>query len=54
MKYKIIIAGMMLGKKYYCNKCGKEVTGFKDRESAREFRITKLCQKCQNKLFKKG
>ena len=51
-KLPIKIAGMLAGKKYYCAFCGKEVKGFKDRLSAREFRISHLCQKCQDKVFK--
>lgn len=51
-EYPIKIAGMfLLNKKYYCSLCQKEVTGFRDRVSAREFRITKLCQECQDKVF---
>lgn len=54
----IIIAGMMAGKKYYCHShmlskaaCGKEVIGFRDRASAREFRVSGLCQNCQDLIF---
>jgi len=52
-KYPIIIAGMMVGKKYYCSACGKEVKGFKDRISSKEFKITGLCQDCQDEVFEK-
>lgn len=51
-KYPIKIAGMIFSKKkYYCSLCGKEIKGFKDRLSAREFRISGLGQKCQDKEF---
>ena len=51
-KYPIKIAGMIWGnKKYACTSCGKEVEGFKDRLSAREFEISGLCQDCQDKVF---
>lgn len=52
MKYPILIGGMIFGKKYYCSECQKEVKGFKDRLSAREFKISRMCQKCQDKFFK--
>lgn len=52
MKLEYKIAGMMLlGRRYYCSNCRKEVTGFKDKPSAQEFRITRLCQKCQDRIF---
>lgn len=51
--YPIKIAGMLFAnKKYYCNWCKKEVKGFNDRLSAKEFRISGLCQECQDKTFK--
>lgn len=48
----IKIAGMLAGKKYRCAWCGEEVKGFKDKLSAKEFRISGLCQRCQDKTFK--
>jgi ribosome-binding protein aMBF1 (putative translation factor) len=48
----IIIAGMLTGRKYYCSLCGKEVRGFNDRFSAKEYKITGACQQCQNEIFK--
>jgi len=48
---QIIIAGMMTGKKYICASCQKEIKGFRDRPSAREFAITHLCQSCQDKVW---
>mgnify|MGYP001586855681 CR=1 FL=1 len=51
MKDKIIIAGMLFGKQYFCINCKKEVIAFKDRISAKEFAITHLCQECQDKIF---
>lgn len=50
-EFPIIIAGMMVGKKYQCSACGKEVKGFKDRLSAQEFRNSGLCQGCQDNFF---
>jgi hypothetical protein len=50
----IRLAGQIfLGRKYYCTMCGLEVKGFRDRLSAREFRITGLCQSCQDGIFTK-
>lgn len=48
---QIVIGGMIFGKKYYCSFCGKEIKGFRDRLSAKEFRVSNLCQKCQDKVF---
>jgi hypothetical protein len=31
--------------------CGKEVKGFKDMLSEKEFTISGLCQECQDKIF---
>lgn len=31
--------------------CGKKVTGFRDELSAREYKISGLCQKCQDEMF---
>lgn len=53
IKYPIKIAGMLFtDKKYYCSWCKKEVKGFRDRLSAKEFRISGFCQICQDKTFK--
>ena len=52
-EFPIKLAGMILSdKKYFCKWCGKEVKGFKDKLSAKEFRISGLCQECQDKTFK--
>jgi hypothetical protein len=51
MKLEYKIAGMLVGKKYHCIQCKKEVKGFKDRDSAREYRITRMCQKCQDQIW---
>lgn len=32
--------------------CGQSITGFKDELSAREYRISGLCQNCQDAFFK--
>ena len=51
-EYPIKIAGMIWGnKKYYCSLCKKEVKGFKDRLSAKEFKVSHSCQKCQDESF---
>ena len=34
-----------------CWSCGKKATEFKDRMSYREFKISGLCQECQDKVF---
>jgi len=31
--------------------CGGPATGFRDESSRREYRISGLCQKCQDELF---
>lgn len=31
--------------------CGKPITTFKDALSAREYRISGLCQECQDRIF---
>jgi len=31
--------------------CGELITGFRDELSAHEYRISGLCQKCQDELF---
>lgn len=31
--------------------CGKKVTGFRDEVSAREYKITSICQECQDRLY---
>lgn len=54
---QIIIAGMLTGKEYYCEGsyflvgCKDRVRGFRDRASAREYKVTKLCQNCQDITF---
>ena len=50
-KYPIINAGIMVGKVYKCTHCSKKVEGFKDSESAREFKISGWCQECQDIMF---
>lgn len=50
--YPIKLAGQIfLNKKYYCSMCQKELRGFKDKLSAQEFRLSGLCQECQDKIF---
>lgn len=44
---------VLLGKTYHCSFCGGEVEGFRDRLSAREYRISGLCQDCQDETFGK-
>ena len=31
--------------------CGKPIMGFKDKLSEKEYRISGLCQECQDKIF---
>ena len=40
-------------KKNVCSWCGKEVTGFRDELSAREYTISGFCQQCQDDTFGK-
>jgi hypothetical protein len=35
-----------------CAFCGKDATSFKDTLSEKEFTISGLCQKCQDKVWK--
>ena len=35
----------------HCVTCGKEVTGFKDELSRKEYRISGMCQNCQDGTF---
>lgn len=34
-----------------CPMCNKEITGFRDSLSEKEYKISGLCQKCQDKIF---
>ncbi len=56
-KQRVIqFGGMIFGRKYFCTSqigCGKEIDGFDDRPSAAEYRVNHLCQKCQDRIFKK-
>ena len=36
-----------------CPFCGKKAKKFRDRKSEKEFKISGLCQKCQDKTFGK-
>ena len=38
-------------KKNRCVFCGKEITGFRDIQSEREYRISGLCQECQDRIW---
>lgn len=38
-------------KGYICPSCEQEINGFRDKLSKKEFQITDLCQKCQDKTF---
>jgi hypothetical protein len=37
-----------------CALCGGEASQFKDEISAREYRISRICQKCQDEIFKEA
>jgi len=39
------------GETQTCVICGGEVNYFRDELSAREYRISKMCQKCQDSVF---
>ena len=34
-----------------CSTCGKEIKGFRDPRSIKEYRISGMCQECQDKTF---
>ena len=34
-----------------CPLCNKEITGFRDKLSEKEYKISGLCQECQDKIF---
>lgn len=34
-----------------CLLCNKEITGFRDSLSEKEYKISGLCQECQDKIF---
>ena len=36
-----------------CPLCNKEITGFRDSLSEKEFKISGLCQECQDKIWSK-
>lgn len=36
-----------------CMTCDKDVTGFRDPKSAREYTISGMCQECQDSVFGK-
>lgn len=62
MNEQIKFAGMILtDKKYFCKStilpqaaCGKEIKGFRDRASAREYIVSQLCQECQDLIFEEN
>lgn len=39
--------------KHICPSCHQGVAGFRDKKSEREYKISRLCQECQDKTFKK-
>lgn len=52
LPYKLAGA-LFLGRSYLCALCGQKIEGFRDRLSAKEFRVTGTCQQCQDELFGK-
>ena len=38
-------------KKAVCISCGKPILGFKDEVSVKEYRITGMCQECQDEVY---
>ena len=34
-----------------CPTCGTEITGFRNSASEKEYNISGMCQKCQDKIF---
>ncbi len=51
-KLPVIIAGMLVSNKYFCLYCQKQIKGFRDILSAKEYEVSGLCQKCQDRTFK--
>jgi len=47
--FEIIFDDNELGVK--CVMCGKLITGFRNEISLREFYISRMCQKCMDKIF---
>uniref|UniRef100_A0A6H1Z9U7 Uncharacterized protein n=1 Tax=viral metagenome TaxID=1070528 RepID=A0A6H1Z9U7_9ZZZZ len=52
------IAKKMFGRKFSaalddmaCVRCGASIVGFRDVNSAREYNVSGLCQKCQDQMF---
>jgi len=34
-----------------CTKCKQSVSGFRNRESVKEYQISGMCQECQDEMF---
>jgi len=41
-------------KKKICVICHKQITGFRDETSKREYEISGMCQRCQDEIFGDG
>lgn len=39
------------GNESHCRTCNEPITDFRDELSEREFRISGMCQKCQDEVF---
>jgi hypothetical protein len=45
---------LFLGKKFFCQWCDAEIEGFRNKQSAKEFRATGKCQMCQDTFKRKN
>jgi hypothetical protein len=51
---KVLAKCSIRNKNSHCAWCEEPVIGFRDKKSEKEYRISGLCQKCQDKVFKDG
>lgn len=51
--FKIFPKALQNIKDGICPTCGEEITEFNDKLSEREYQISGMCQKCQDKVFNK-
>jgi hypothetical protein len=44
---------LFLGKRYFCKWCDREIEGFRNKLSVKEFKSSGKCQSCQDTIFKR-
>lgn len=49
--FKIFPEKLLRIKLGLCTMCGEEITGFKDKRSKDEYRISGMCQNCQDEIW---